>query len=178
MPDQPLPQDAVSCRHAVRHLPRAWALVLGVLAAGCEAAPRGTSPPPSPARGSDEGRGEQAQPAARGIVAAPEPAAPEPEPDPGPQPDVFRVVADEFAVDPPRIRVRAGATVTITFAVRTERVYFGGIDFRSDVVDTDTILAGTERTITFTAPGRSFTFLAYWPATGVPKEARLEVEVD
>lgn len=113
---------------------------------------------------------------------APEPAAPpaavEPAPEPGSEPAVFRIVADEFEVDPPRIRVRAGATVTLTFAVRTERVYFGGIDFRSDVVDTDTILAGTEKTITFTAPGRSFTFLAYWPSTGVPKEARLEVEVD
>jgi hypothetical protein len=149
-----------------------------MLAVGCDAMPRGVPRSPSAAPSADRARVSRPEPAALSGAGEPKPAAPPSAPAPDPEIGVFRVVADEFEVDPPRIRVRSGATVTITFAVRTERVYFGGIDFRSDVIDTDTILAGTEKTITFTAPGRSFTFLAYWPSTGVPKEARLEVEID
>ena len=55
--------------------------------------------------------------------------------------------------------------VKITFKVRNEKVYYGGLDFRSDIWgDTGKVLPGQETTVGFTAQD-SFTYTSYWPAT-------------
>lgn len=59
-------------------------------------------------------------------------------------------------------------TVQLTFNVRSENVYYGGLDFRGGPVDSGTILPGGSKTVTFTAES-DFTITAYWPSSGVVK---------
>ena len=77
----------------------------------------------------------------------------------------FTVEGDDIGLYPSTLTANKGDKVKITFKVRTEKVYYGGLDFRSSVWgDTGKILPGNEKTVEFTAEN-SFTYTAYWPAT-------------
>jgi hypothetical protein len=88
----------------------------------------------------------------------------------------FTVVADEAVATPSSITATKGAMVHLTIQVKSEGVYYGGIDYRSNVVNSGTIYAGQSKTITFTADS-SFTLIPYWPSSGVPKQSRIDVIV-
>ena len=62
------------------------------------------------------------------------------------------------------IRVPKGARVILEFRVRELGVYFGGLDFRSDVFKTGTVLPGQSKKVEFIAE-RSFEFTSWWPAS-------------
>lgn len=77
----------------------------------------------------------------------------------------FVIEGDDRGLYPDSISVKKGASVTITFQVRSQEVYFGGLDFRSDVWGTTgKIKPGQSGTVEFTAD-QSFEFKSYWPAS-------------
>ena len=77
----------------------------------------------------------------------------------------FTVEGDAIGLYPSILTVNRGDMVKITFKVRNEKVYYGGLDFRSDIWgDTGKVLPGQETTVGFTAQD-SFTYTSYWPAT-------------
>ncbi|MBI4049245.1 MAG: hypothetical protein HY395_00285 [Candidatus Doudnabacteria bacterium] len=88
----------------------------------------------------------------------------------------FSVSADDYSVSPGTITVKKGSKVNLTFNVKTQGVYYGGLEFRSDVVNTGAIAPGGSKTVTFTAQ-ESFTFAAFWPASNVDKGYRLLINV-
>ncbi|TSC75726.1 MAG: hypothetical protein G01um101430_220 [Parcubacteria group bacterium Gr01-1014_30] len=112
---------------------------------------------------------------------APQPApAPEPEPEPEAlQPPTynFSLTADDNKATPSEFTVAVNSQVTITFNVSSQNVYYGGLDFRSQVINTGTISPGESKTITFTAQS-SFEFIPYWPASGVRKGYEIRIIVN
>lgn len=111
---------------------------------------------------------------------APEPApapAPAPEPEPiQPQTYNFSLTADDYSATPSEFSVKSGSQVTLTFNVSSEKVYYGGLDFRSPIISTGTILPGQSKTITFSASS-SFEFIPYWPASQVRKGYEIKIIV-
>jgi len=84
---------------------------------------------------------------------------------PAPKIKEFVIEGDDDKLFPDSITVKKGDKVKITFLVRTNNVYFGGLDFRSDVWGTtDKIKKGGNATVEFTAD-KSFEFKSYWPAS-------------
>lgn len=81
----------------------------------------------------------------------------------------FTIEGDDLGLYPQEITVNKGEKIKITFKVRNEKVYYNGLDFRSKVFNTGTILPGKEKTIEFTAT-ETFEYISYWPASGVEKE--------
>lgn len=111
----------------------------------------------------------------------PSPVPPPPGPVPPPPPaspitQNFTVVADETVATPSSVTVTKGAIVNLTIQVKTEGVYYGGIDYRSSVVNSGTIYAGQSKTVTFTAD-QSFTLTPYWPSSGVQKQSKINIVV-
>lgn len=100
---------------------------------------------------------------------------PTPQPPP-PAPQSFSVSADDYSVNPGTVSVKKGAQVSLTFNVKTTNVYYGGLEFRSSVVNTGAIAPGGSKTVTFTAQ-ETFEFAAYWPASSVDKGYRLLISV-
>lgn len=93
-----------------------------------------------------------------------------------PIPKSFTLEADDAGFYPSStLTVVKGTPVTITFNVRTDTVYYGGLDFRSDHFPTAAALPGQSATVQFTAD-KSFVITSYWPSSGVRK-ADLFVEV-
>ena len=81
----------------------------------------------------------------------------------------FRIEADDRGFYPSgSITVGKGTKVKLTFTVRTENVYYGGLDFRSPKFNTASVKPGGSTSVEFTA-GESFQFSSYWPASGVLK---------
>mgnify|MGYP001604470042 CR=1 FL=1 len=77
----------------------------------------------------------------------------------------FIVEADDVGLYPDTLTVNKGDNVKITFKVRAEKVYYGGLDFRSDVWgDTGKVLPGDTTTVEFTAE-ETFEYKSYWPAS-------------
>lgn len=116
-------------------------------------------------------------------VPIPRPTPPPPAPLPVPPPPAptpvtqnFTVVADEAVATPSSITAIKGATVNLTIQVKTEGVYYGGIDYRSSVVNSGTIYAGQSKTVTFTA-NQSFTLIPFWPSSGVEKQSKINIVV-
>ncbi len=66
--------------------------------------------------------------------------------------------------------------INLTFNVKSTGVYYAGLDFRSSVVNTGTILAGDSKTVSFTA-SESFEFIPYWPGSGVRKGYTIKINV-
>jgi outer membrane biosynthesis protein TonB len=113
-------------------------------------------------------------------VPPPPPPAPQPTPQPPPtapqEMQYFTVTADETVATPSSVTVKKGAMVHLTIQVKTEGVYYGGIDYRSSVVNSGTIYAGQTKMITFTAD-QSFTLVPYWPSSGVQKQSKINIVV-
>jgi len=80
----------------------------------------------------------------------------------------FSVDADDIRFSPSEIRVQKGAIVKITYNVSRDNVYYGGLDFRSDVFNAGPIFPGASTTVEFTAD-RSFEIRSYWPSSGILK---------
>jgi hypothetical protein len=108
---------------------------------------------------------------------APRPA-PTPEPTPtAPSPTrTFTVAASDESASPTTLTVKQGDVVSVTFNVDAKETYHGGLDFRSPVVSTGTILPGASKTVTFTA-GASFSLVPYWPSTDIRKPYTIDVVV-
>ena len=77
----------------------------------------------------------------------------------------FIIEGDDSGLYPSSIEVNKGDTVKITFEVRSQGTYFGGLDFRSDVWgDTGKVSKGESTTVEFVAE-ETFQFKSYWPAS-------------
>ena len=77
----------------------------------------------------------------------------------------FTIEGDDGKLYPSSIEVSKGDLVRITFKVREEQVYFGGLDFRSDYWDnTGKVPKGGTATVEFTAD-KTFQFKSYWPVS-------------
>jgi hypothetical protein len=87
----------------------------------------------------------------------------------------FTISADDNSANPNQITVTKNAIVEITFNVGSD-VYYGGLDFRSSVVNSGTISANSSKTISFKAD-QSFAFTPYWPASNVSKPYKINVIV-
>ena len=87
----------------------------------------------------------------------------------------FTLEGDDVVITPAIIEVTRGDKVKITFKVRSEKVSFGGLDFRSDYFTTNKISPGSSGDVEFTAE-KSFSVVSYWPASNVEK-ARMQVVV-
>jgi|GEM_PF-2950913 hypothetical protein len=116
---------------------------------------------------------------------APSPApspTPGPNPSPAPTPNptsaiqTFTIIADDSSATPNQISVPARTIVEITFNVASTNVYYGGLDFRSSVVNSGTVHSGESKTISFTAH-QSFSFTPYWPASQVAKSYKINIVV-
>ena len=125
------------------------------------------------------GRAEKQSPAEMPLAPPP---APEPkaesriEPVPAPAADEFKIEADDRGFYPEQsIAVAKGAKVAITFVVRTENVYYGGLDFRSSKFKTPSVKPGGSTAVEFVAD-ESLVITSYWPVSGVEK-AKLKVEI-
>lgn len=97
-------------------------------------------------------------------------------PSTAPAPQSFTVHGDDLTADLTNITVPKGTPVSITFFVNVADTYHGGLDFRSSVLNTGTILPGAQKTITFTAD-QSFSFTPYWPASNVAKPYKINITV-
>ena len=88
----------------------------------------------------------------------------------------FTITADDNGADKESISVAKGTTVSLTFKVKDNTVYHGGLDFRSNSVSTGTIAPGQSKTIQFTA-GQSFKFIPYWPSSNIQKGYTISINV-
>ncbi|MEK7083470.1 MAG: hypothetical protein AAB972_04810 [Patescibacteria group bacterium] len=117
------------------------------------------------------------------VLTSPPPSIPTPSQSPGMSPlsspvsiTEVQVEADDLGFYPTgQVSFLAGTRVKLTFSVRTARVYYGGLDFRSSKFSTVKALPGKTVTVEFTADS-SFVITSYWPSSGVYK-ASLSVNV-
>ncbi|OHA62234.1 MAG: hypothetical protein A3E07_02955 [Candidatus Wildermuthbacteria bacterium RIFCSPHIGHO2_12_FULL_45_9] len=95
--------------------------------------------------------------------------APNPTPSPTPQVVEMTIQADDYGFYPSsQITVKKNSNVRIVFQTRAERVYYGGLDFRSLKFTTGTVLPGASVMVEFVAD-EPFPFSSYWPVTDVLK---------
>ncbi|MEM3127340.1 MAG: hypothetical protein QW331_04725 [Candidatus Woesearchaeota archaeon] len=90
-----------------------------------------------------------------------------------PKVNEFVVEADDRGFYPTGdINVKKGDSVKITFKVRSDNVYYGGLEMKSDSVkifDTGTIKPGQSGSVEFVAD-KSFTYSSWWPALSRKKQ--------
>lgn len=127
--------------------------------------PSDLSSPPSPPDLSSP-RSEQGSTTSTTATTSPREAAPPPPT--APTRVAFTIEADDASFSQTEIRVTRGATVSLTFRVRTTGVYYGGLDVRSTAFNTGTIPPGGIKTVSFIA-NSSFDFSSYWPLTNTLK---------
>jgi hypothetical protein len=108
------------------------------------------------------------------IVPPPPPPAVQPPPPPPTQ--NFLIQADDYMATPNQIHVSAGTLVSLVIKIKTDNVYYGGVEFKSSVVNTGAISPGGTKTVEFTA-NQSFELLPYWPASGVKKDYSIKINV-
>jgi len=90
---------------------------------------------------------------------------PPPPPPTKPAPVSMTIEADDNGFYPSTpLSFEKNAEVTITFKVRSQNVYFGGLDFRSPKFSTNKVAPGGSASVSFTAD-QAFTISSYWPAT-------------
>ena len=105
-----------------------------------------------------------------------EPSPPPASPPPTQQIRFITLEADDLGFYPvSSVTVAKNTQVKLTFKVKTENIYYGGLDFRSAKFKTPQILPGESTTVEFVADA-SFTITSYWPASSV-KKANLEIVV-
>ena len=80
----------------------------------------------------------------------------------------FVVEADDRGLYPDTIEVDRGDVVAITFKVRKQGTYFGGLDFRSAVFTTGKVLPGEEIVVQFDFDD-TFKYTSYWPDSNTKK---------
>ena len=87
----------------------------------------------------------------------------------------FSVSSDDNEFSPDTINVKKGDNVKITFNFNDGKIYYGGLDVRSDYFTIQYRKDGKPKVAEFTAE-KSFTFSSFWPQSGV-KKATGKVEV-
>lgn len=88
----------------------------------------------------------------------------------------FKIEADDSGFYPQNsLTVPKGAKVNLTFVIRKENVYYGGLDFRSSKFRTAAAKPGGSTNVEFVAD-ESFKVTSYWPLTDTRK-ADLQIEV-
>lgn len=88
----------------------------------------------------------------------------------------FTINANDESADKETINVKKGDTIKITFHVTQNETYHGGLEFKSDVVNSAGIKTGDSGTVTFTAD-RSFDFTPYWYQSDIKKDYVISVKV-
>jgi hypothetical protein len=88
----------------------------------------------------------------------------------------FTINANDDSADVKTVNVKKGDSVSITFNVKEEGTYYGGLQFKSDTVSSDPIKPGKSGTVTFTAD-KSFDFTPYWYESNVKKNYVISVNV-
>jgi hypothetical protein len=86
------------------------------------------------------------------------------------------VIADDSGTNPSTLNVKKNAIVEITFTVASSNVLSGGLEFKSSVVNSGAILAGTSKTVSFKAT-ESFEFTVYGSSGGSKKDYTIKVNV-
>ena len=76
----------------------------------------------------------------------------------------FTIEADDIGLYPETITVNKNDKVKITFKVRQDKVYYGGLDFKSDYFNTGKVLPGSMEVVEFTAQ-ETFNYKSYWPSS-------------
>ncbi|MBI2450472.1 MAG: hypothetical protein HYV47_02975 [Candidatus Nealsonbacteria bacterium] len=80
-----------------------------------------------------------------------------------------KLEADDFGFYPnSAVKAARGSKVRLTFFVRENNVYYGGLEIKSDVFKTGTIKPGSSATVEFAAE-KSFEFTSWWPLSNVQK---------
>lgn len=93
-----------------------------------------------------------------------------------PGPISFKVEADDKGFYPQNyLTVTKGTKVSLTFIVRSENVYYGGLDFRSSKFKTETVKPGGSTAVEFTADD-ALKITSYWPLTDTSK-ATLTIDI-
>lgn len=93
-----------------------------------------------------------------------------------PQTKKFTVNASDENADLKMINVNKGDVVELTFNADKATTYHGGLDFRSSVKNTGTVMPGQSKTITFIADS-SFSFTPYWPESNIKKPYTIDIVV-
>jgi hypothetical protein len=132
------------------------------------------SPPPAPTPKPNQGIDTLPPPE---IIEEPDTEAPPPNANANPDPVTVIIFANDITANPKTITAEKDTQVTLIFQVDSKNVYFGGLDFRSPVINTGTINAGQSETVTFTALA-SFEFTPYWPASQVAKDYQINIVVE
>lgn len=145
---------------------------------GCR---KGEVNPPALPRGIREGGGIKEEPRTESSVTPPPPppevVSAEPLIPPAFALAEHKVEADDNGFYPSGlIAVAKGSKVKLHFIVRSERVYYGGLDFRSSKFKTQTVKPGGSTSVEFSAD-ESFKITSYWPLTDTPK-AVLAINVE
>jgi len=88
------------------------------------------------------------------------------------------ITAAATSTTPDTVNVNQGDKVVITFNVKSQGVYHGGLEFKSadPVIESDPIQPGSSGNVTFTAT-KSFKFTPYWYQSGVKKDYQISVNV-
>ena len=88
------------------------------------------------------------------------------------------ITADDTSATPDTVNVNQGDKVVITFNVKSQGVYHGGLEFKSadPVIESDPIQPGSSGNVTFTAT-KSFKFTPYWYQSGIKKDYLISVNV-
>lgn len=113
-------------------------------------------------------------------IPSPAPAMVPPPPPPPPPASLkvkdVTVQANDSGATPATINVAKGTVVNLTINVLTEGTYFAGLEFRGGSVNSGAIAPGSSKTIAFVAE-ETFTLRAYWPSSGVAKNAAILIQV-
>src|SRR3989338_54336 len=82
----------------------------------------------------------------------------------------FTIVADEKSINPQIVEVKKGQKVKITFEFNDDKIYFGGLDLKSDYWNTVEYQKGSGKNavVEFIAD-KSFSYTGYWPDTAAKK---------
>jgi hypothetical protein len=79
-----------------------------------------------------------------------------------------KVEADDYGFYPPSLEFTKGAKVKLYLYVRSNNVYYGGLDFRSEKFKTEPIKPGQNTEVEFIAD-KDFIIESYWPLSNVKK---------
>jgi hypothetical protein len=86
-----------------------------------------------------------------------------------------KVEADDYGFYPSSLEFTKGTKVKLYLYVRSNNVYYGGLDFRSEKFKTEPVKPGQKTEVEFIAD-KDFLIESYWPLSNV-KEAELKVIV-